>query len=59
MVERATLATTFVSATQLTAVVPRALLSAPVIAEVFVETGDPMGDNASTAGPASFTVWLH
>lgn len=38
------LATTFVSGTQLTAVVPAALLISPVSAQVFVQTGDPMGD---------------
>jgi len=38
------LATTFVSSTQLTAVVPAALLSKPVTAQVLLETGDPMGD---------------
>jgi hypothetical protein len=38
------LATTFVSSTKLTAVVPAALLSNPGTAQVFVETGDPMGD---------------
>jgi IPT/TIG domain len=35
------LATTFVSSTQLTAVIPSALLSNPLTAEVFVQTGDP------------------
>ena len=38
------LMTTFVSSTQLTAVVPAALLTAPITAQVFLETGDPMGD---------------
>ncbi len=37
------LTTTFVSNSMLTAVVPSALLSAQVEAEVFVETGDPAG----------------
>jgi hypothetical protein len=37
------LSTTFVSTTQLTAVVPAALLSVPVIAQVLLETGDFMG----------------
>jgi hypothetical protein len=39
------LATTFVSSTRLTAVVPAALLAAAVTAKVFVQTGDPMGDS--------------
>ncbi len=38
------LATTFVSSTQLTAVIPSALLTKPITAQVFVQTGDPMGD---------------
>ncbi len=38
------LATTFISSTQLIAVIPAALLENPVTAQVFVETGDPMGD---------------
>ena len=38
------LVTTFVSTTQLTAVVPASLLSNPGAAEVFVETRDLMGD---------------
>ena len=38
------LATTFVSSTKLTAVVPAALLRNPGTAQVFVQTGDPMGD---------------
>jgi len=38
------LATTFVSSTQLTAVIPSALLTNPITAQVFVQTGDPMGD---------------
>src|SRR5215467_4440284 len=37
------LATTFVSSTMLTAVVPAALLSNSVTAQVLVKTGDPMG----------------
>ena len=36
------LATTFISSTQLTAVIPAALLANPTTAKVFVETGDPM-----------------
>jgi hypothetical protein len=38
-----TLSTTFISGTQLTAIVPANLMVNPVTAEVFVETGDPMG----------------
>ena len=38
------LMTTFVSSTQLTAVVPAALLTGPTTAQVLLETGDPMGD---------------
>ena len=38
------LTTTFVSSTQLTAVVPAALLANPVTAQVFLETGDPIGN---------------
>jgi hypothetical protein len=38
------LVTTFVSSTQLTAVIPAALLKSPGRALLFVETGDPMGD---------------
>ena len=38
------LAATFISSTQLIAVIPAALLANPVTAQVFVETGDPMGD---------------
>ena len=38
------LATTFVSSTQLSAVIPAALLNSSVTAQVFVQTGDPMGD---------------
>ena len=37
------LETTFVSSTELTAVIPAALLANPVTAKVLVETGDPMG----------------
>jgi len=59
------LATTFVSSTQLTAVIPAALLSNPATAQVFVQTGDPMGDiplsksnsaNFSVNAPAAATV---
>jgi hypothetical protein len=38
------LVTTFVSSTQLTAVLPESLLSSPITAQVFVLTGDPMGN---------------
>ncbi len=38
------LATTFISSTQLIAVIPAALLVNPVTAQLFVETGDPLGD---------------
>jgi hypothetical protein len=38
------LMTTFVSSTQLTAVVPAALLTDPISAQVLLETGDPMGE---------------
>lgn len=38
------LATTFVSSTQLTVVIPAALLSKSVTAQVLLETGDLMGD---------------
>src|SRR5438876_12307215 len=51
------LATTFVSSTQLTAVIPAALLSNPGTAEVFVQTGDPMGDlPLSKSNPVNFRV---
>jgi hypothetical protein len=51
------LATTFVSSTQLTAVIPTALLSNPVTAQVLVETGDPMGDlPLSRSNAVGFTV---
>ena len=51
------LPTTFVSSTQLTAVVPAALLTNPVAAAVLVETGDPMGDAAlSQSNSVSFGV---
>jgi hypothetical protein len=51
------LATTFVSSTQLTAVVPANLLISPVSAQVFVRTGDPMGDlPLRRSDPAGFTV---
>jgi hypothetical protein len=51
------LATTYVNSTQLTAVVPAAMLSAPVTAQVLVETGDPMGDIAlSKSNSVGFRV---
>jgi hypothetical protein len=37
------LTTTFVSSTELTAMVPAALLANPIVANVLVETGDPLG----------------
>jgi len=42
---RTPLATTFVGAHQLTAIIPDSLLRAAVTAQVLVETGDPMGDH--------------
>jgi len=51
------LATTFVSTSQLTAVVPANLLISPGTAQVFVQTGDPMGDlPLRKSGPAGFSV---
>jgi hypothetical protein len=51
------LVTTFVSSTQLTAVVPANLLISPVAAQVFVQTGDPMGDlPPRRTGSVSFSV---
>jgi hypothetical protein len=50
------LATSFVSDTTLTAVIPAALLSSPVEATVFVETGDPMGDNFLKSDSVTFVV---
>jgi hypothetical protein len=51
------LATTFVSSTQLTAVVPADLLISPVAAQVFVQTGDQMGDlPLRKSGSAGFSV---
>ena len=51
------LTTTYVNSTQLTAVVPAALLSNPVTAQVLVETGDPMGDTAlAKSNSVSFSV---
>lgn len=38
------LTNTFVSRTQLTAIIPATFLNNPVLASVFIETGDPTGD---------------
>jgi hypothetical protein len=52
------LGTTFVAATTLKAMVPSALLAEPVTANVFVRTGDPMGDvPLHQSDPATFTVF--
>jgi hypothetical protein len=51
------LTTTFVSSTQLAAVVPAALLADPITAQVLLETGDPMGDLPLTkSNSVSFSV---
>jgi hypothetical protein len=51
------LATTFVSSTQLTGVIPAALLANPVTARVLVETGDPLGSLPfSKSNSINFTV---
>jgi len=51
------LATTFLSSTQLTAIVPADLLISPVSAQVFLLTGDRMGDlPLQKSGPAGFSV---
>jgi hypothetical protein len=51
------LATTVVSDTQLTAVVPAGLLVSVVTAQVFIEYGDPMGDSPlSKSNAVSFSV---
>ena len=50
------LSTTFVSDTMLTAVIPAALLSNPVKAQVFVETGDSKG---SVSPSKSFSVFFN
>jgi hypothetical protein len=56
------LATTFVSSSQLSAVIPAALLNSFVTAQVFVQTGDPMGDiELLKSNAVSFSVtqpWL-
>jgi hypothetical protein len=50
-------ATTFVDSSDLTAVIPAALLTKPVVAVVSVWTGDPMADSEeSRSGAATFTV---
>jgi len=51
------LATTFVSSTEVTAVIPATLLAHPVVAKVLVETGDPMGSAPlSRTNTIDFTV---
>jgi hypothetical protein len=50
------LATTFVSSTQLTAVIPATLMTTPVAAQVFVSTGDPMGDFLLQSNSIGFRV---
>ena len=50
------LPTTFVSNTMLTAVIPAALLSNPVKAQVSVETGDPKGSRIVRSNPIFFNV---
>ena len=53
------LATTLISNTQLTAVVPAALLGTPVTAHISIEHGDPMGDvplGRSNSVPFSVTA---
>ena len=51
------LATTFVSSTELTAVIPATLLANPVVAKVLVETGDPIGSvPLSKTNAIDFTV---
>jgi hypothetical protein len=47
------LATTFVRSTQLTAILPSDLLAIPVTAQIFVQTGDPMGDVPLTRSRAT------
>jgi hypothetical protein len=48
--------TRFVSTTELTAVIPAALLQEPRAAEVFVETGDPQGISDGVSYPRSNSV---
>jgi hypothetical protein len=50
------LATTFVSSTPLTAVIPTTLMTTPVAAQVFVLTGDPMGDFLLQSNSIGFRV---
>ena len=50
------LATTFVSSSELTATIPAALLSTPVVASVFVETGDPKADIRWKSNSVDFKV---
>ena len=51
------LTTTFVSSSQLTAVIPAALLASPATAKVSVETGDPEGSGPfSKSNSVSFSV---
>jgi trimeric autotransporter adhesin len=51
------LATTFISSSQLTAIIPAALLTNAAVGLVYVWTGDPMGDlGGSKEGAANFTV---
>jgi len=51
------LTTTFVSPTELRAMIPAALLANPIIANVAVETGDPLGSAPlAKSGSVSFTV---
>jgi hypothetical protein len=50
------LATNFLSSTQLTAVIPATLITAPVAAQVFVMTGDPMGDVLLQSNSIGFRV---
>jgi hypothetical protein len=51
------LSTTFDSSTQLTAIIPAALLASPITAKVLVETGDPMSSlPPSKSNSINFTV---
>jgi hypothetical protein len=51
------LTTSFVSSSQLTALVPADLLTSPVSAQVFVQTGDPMSDGPlQKSDSANFSV---
>jgi len=53
--ENHTFSTTFVDSWHLTAVIPEALLTKPVVGVVSVFTGDPM-DEMTQSGAADFTV---